>query len=113
MRGVIIALLTATASAQAPGFGIAPTNDGRTAAVTGLFNWIHSSSDVDRGRFQDPGAPQFQFRVRDLDTLITASRRAGVPFVSTGQQPIQRPFGRFVFVTDPDGVFVEYVHPKP
>jgi len=64
-------------------------------------------------RFQDPGAPQLQFRVRDLDALLAASRRAGVPFVSAGQKPIQRPFGRFVFVTDPDGVFVEYVHPKP
>ncbi len=49
MRGVSIALLAVTASAHAPGFGVAPANDGRTAAVTGLFNWIHSTSDVDRG----------------------------------------------------------------
>ena len=65
-----------------------------------------------RWRFQDAGAPQFQFRVRDLDSLIENSKRANVPFVSAGQRPIQRPFGRFVFVTDPDGVFVEYVQPN-
>jgi len=65
-----------------------------------------------RWRFQDPGSPQFQFRVRDLDSLIESSRRANVSFVSAGQRPIQRPFGRFIFVTDPDGVFVEYVHPN-
>ena len=66
-----------------------------------------------RWRFQDPGSPQFQFRVRSMDALLAASQRVGVPFVSAGQKPIQRAFGRFVFVTDPDGVFVEYVHPKP
>jgi len=65
-----------------------------------------------RWRFQDPGAPQLQFRVRDLDALLAVSRRAGVPFVSAGQKPIQRAFGRFVFVTDPDGAFVEYVEEK-
>jgi catechol 2,3-dioxygenase-like lactoylglutathione lyase family enzyme len=65
-----------------------------------------------RWRFQDPGSPQVQFRVRDLDALLESSRRARVPFVSARQQPIERPFGRFVFVTDPDGVFVEYVEPR-
>ena len=65
-----------------------------------------------RYRFQDPGAPQFQFRVSDLDRLLQESKRRNVPFVSAGQRPIQRPFGRFVFVTDPDGVFVEFVQPN-
>jgi catechol 2,3-dioxygenase-like lactoylglutathione lyase family enzyme len=61
---------------------------------------------------QDPGAPQFQFRVHDLDRLLEESKRRGVPFVSVGRKPIERAFGRFVFVTDPDGVLVEFVHPK-
>jgi catechol 2,3-dioxygenase-like lactoylglutathione lyase family enzyme len=65
-----------------------------------------------RYRIQDPGAPQFQFRVRDLDHLLEESKLRGVPFVSVGQKPIERAFGRFVFVTDPDGVLVEFVHPK-
>ncbi len=65
-----------------------------------------------RYRIQDPGAPQFQFRVRDLDRLLEESKQRGVPFVSVDQKPIQRAFGRFVFVTDPDGVLVEFVHPK-
>jgi catechol 2,3-dioxygenase-like lactoylglutathione lyase family enzyme len=65
-----------------------------------------------RYRMQDPGAPQFQFRVHDLDRLLEESKRRGVPFVSVGRKPIERAFGRFVFVTDPDGVLVEFVHPK-
>jgi predicted enzyme related to lactoylglutathione lyase len=63
-------------------------------------------------RFQDPGAPQGQFHVRDLDHLLDESKKRGVPFLSKDQKPIERAFGRFVFVIDPDGVFVELVQPK-
>jgi len=76
------------------------------------FRNIAGSAHPIRYRFQDPGAPQFQFRVRDLDALIEEAKKRGVPFVSIGQKPIERPFGRFIFVTDPDGVFVEFVHPR-
>jgi len=62
-------------------------------------------------RIQDVGAPQFQLQVRDLDTLIPATMRAGYRFLSLDAQPIQRAFGRFVFAIDPDGVLVEFVEP--
>jgi catechol 2,3-dioxygenase-like lactoylglutathione lyase family enzyme len=65
-----------------------------------------------RYRIQDPGAPQFQFRVRDLDGLLEGCRRRGVSFLSVDGKPIERAFGRFVFVTDPDGIPMEFVHPK-
>ena len=67
-----------------------------------------------RLRIQDPGAPQLQLRVRQLDQLIHRVQEAGYAFVSVGAKPIQRAFGRFVFALDPNGVLVEFVEPgKP
>ena len=62
-------------------------------------------------RIQDVGAPQFQLEVRDLDSLLAATVSAGYGFLSVGGKPIERPFGRFVFAIDPDGVLVEFVEP--
>jgi catechol 2,3-dioxygenase-like lactoylglutathione lyase family enzyme len=62
-----------------------------------------------RWRLQDVGSPQFQLAVVGLDALLERTRRAGYGFLSVGGKPIQRPFGRFVFVIDGDGVLVEYV----
>jgi catechol 2,3-dioxygenase-like lactoylglutathione lyase family enzyme len=62
-------------------------------------------------RVQDVGAPQFQLEVAGLDALVERTTRAGYRFVSAGAKPIQRPFGRFVFAADPDGVLVEFVEP--
>jgi catechol 2,3-dioxygenase-like lactoylglutathione lyase family enzyme len=62
-------------------------------------------------RIQDVGAPQFQLEVAGLDALLESTARAGYRFLSVGGQPIQRPFGRFVFAIDPDGILVEYVEP--
>jgi catechol 2,3-dioxygenase-like lactoylglutathione lyase family enzyme len=62
-------------------------------------------------RLQDVGSPQFQFQVAGLDALIERTTRAGYRFLSVGAKPIQRPFGRFVFAIDPDGVLVEFVEP--
>jgi catechol 2,3-dioxygenase-like lactoylglutathione lyase family enzyme len=62
-------------------------------------------------RVQDVGAPQFQLEVAGLDTLLERTARAGYRFLSVGAKPIQRPFGRFVFAIDPDGILVEFVEP--
>ena len=62
-------------------------------------------------RIQDVGAPQFQLQVDDLDTLMARTMKEGYRFLSVGAEPIQRPFGRFVFAIDPDGVLVEFVEP--
>jgi catechol 2,3-dioxygenase-like lactoylglutathione lyase family enzyme len=62
-------------------------------------------------RIQDVGAPQLQLRVTGLDTLLDRTSRAGYRILSVGARPIERPFGRFVFVVDPDGVLVELVEP--
>jgi catechol 2,3-dioxygenase-like lactoylglutathione lyase family enzyme len=63
-------------------------------------------------RIQDVGAPQFQLEVAGLDTLMARTTRSGYRFLSVGARPIQRPFGRFVFAIDPDGVLVEFVEPR-
>ena len=60
-------------------------------------------------RIQDVGAPEFQLEVTGLDSLLERATRAGYRFLSVGAKPIARPFGRFVFVIDPDGVLVEFV----
>ena len=60
-------------------------------------------------RIQDINAPQFQLQVRGLNELLQRTRMAGYRFLSVGGRPIERPFGRFVFVIDPDNVLVEYV----
>ncbi len=62
-------------------------------------------------RIQDPGAPQLQLRVRELDQLIKRVKEAGYVFVSVGAKPIERAFGRFVFALDPNSVLVEFVEP--
>ena len=63
-------------------------------------------------RLQDVGSPQFQLQVAGLDALMERTTRAGYRFLSVGARPIQRPFGRFVFAIDPDGVLVEFVEPR-
>jgi catechol 2,3-dioxygenase-like lactoylglutathione lyase family enzyme len=62
-------------------------------------------------RVQDVGSPQFQLEVDGLDALLERTKRAGYRFVSVGAKTIQRPFGRFVFAVDPDGILVEFVEP--
>jgi catechol 2,3-dioxygenase-like lactoylglutathione lyase family enzyme len=64
-----------------------------------------------RWRIQDVGSPQFQLEVRGLDGLIERTRAAGYRFLSVGARPIERPFGRFVFLLDADSILVEYAEP--
>ena len=64
-----------------------------------------------RWRIQDVGSPQFQLEVRGLDCLLERTRAAGYRFLSVGARPIQRPFGRFVFLLDADHILVEYAEP--
>ena len=64
-----------------------------------------------RWRIQDVGSPQFQLEVRGLDELLERTKAAGYRFLSVGAQPIERPFGRFVFLHDSDSILVEYAEP--
>jgi catechol 2,3-dioxygenase-like lactoylglutathione lyase family enzyme len=64
-----------------------------------------------RWRIQDVGSPQLQLEVRGLDGLLERTRAAGYRFLSVEARPIQRPFGRFVFLLDADDILVEYAEP--
>jgi catechol 2,3-dioxygenase-like lactoylglutathione lyase family enzyme len=64
-----------------------------------------------RWRIQDVGSPQFQLEVRGLDDLIERTLAAGYRFLSVDARPIERPFGRFVFLHDADSILVEYAEP--
>jgi catechol 2,3-dioxygenase-like lactoylglutathione lyase family enzyme len=64
-----------------------------------------------RWRIQDVGSPQFQLEVRGLDALLERTTAAGYRFLSVDARPIERPFGRFVFLFDADSILVEYAEP--
>ena len=83
-----------------------------TQARVEFYQFKDVSGSPVRLRIQDPGAPQLQLRVRELDPLIQRVKDAGYSFVSVGARPIQRAFGRFVFALDPNGVLVEFVEPS-
>jgi catechol 2,3-dioxygenase-like lactoylglutathione lyase family enzyme len=83
-----------------------------TRARVEFYEFKDVSGSPVRLRIQDPGAPQLQLRVHELDPLIQRVKEAGYVFVSVGAKPIQRAFGRFVFALDPNGVLVEFVEPS-
>ena len=83
-----------------------------TQARVEFYEFQGVSGSPVRLRIQDPGAPQLQLRVHDLDPLIDRVKQAGYTFVSIGAKPIQPAFGRFVFALDPNGVLVEFVEPS-
>jgi hypothetical protein len=90
--------------------GIAPAT-----VVLSEFSLPPGSTPVARPfawRLQDVGSPQIQLQVAGLDALIARTTAAGYRFLSVRAKPIQRPFGRFVFAIDPDGVLVEFVEPQ-
>ena len=69
-----------------------------------------------RPRPQDPGGTTLILIVRDINAAFAPLKRAGVPVVTPGGEPLA--FGpnngaRGVIVTDPDGHFVELLQPNP
>ena len=54
---------------------------------------------------------QFSAYGDDREVSLERTKRSGYRFLSVGANPIRRPFGRLVFVIDPDGVLVEFISP--
>ena len=88
--------------------------------VVGLGIEMVEAKDIERTpvrpRPQDPGSMTLILIVRDIDKAFAPLKRAGVPVVTPGGEPIA--FGRDnqargVIVTDPDGHFVELLQPSP
>ena len=69
-----------------------------------------------RPRPQDPGGTTLVLIVRDIGAAFAPLKRAGVPVVTTGGEPLALGAGsraRGVIVADPDGHFVELLQPNP
>jgi catechol 2,3-dioxygenase-like lactoylglutathione lyase family enzyme len=71
-----------------------------------------------QARYTDPGAASLVLKVRDIDTLVAAARRAGADFVTTGGEPVQISTSdgsaRSIVFRDPDGFFVQLIEqPAP
>ena len=69
-----------------------------------------------RPRPQDPGGTTLILIVRDINAAFAPLKRAGVPVVTPGGEPLAFGAGnlaRGVIVTDPDGHFVELLQPNP
>ncbi|HSR09329.1 MAG TPA: VOC family protein, partial [Bryobacteraceae bacterium] len=67
-------------------------------------------------RLQDPGASVLVLNVRDADAALAAVKKAGAKVVTLGGAPMAlRPESktRAVFVTDPDGFYVELLQLDP
>jgi catechol 2,3-dioxygenase-like lactoylglutathione lyase family enzyme len=64
-----------------------------------------------RPGMQDPGASFLSLNVRDLDAAVAGVTRLGGTIVSTGGRAVGNNGNRAIFVTDPDGAFIEIVQP--
>jgi len=78
------------------------------------------AKDIDRKpvrpRPQDPGGMTLILLVRDINAAFAPLKKAGVPVVTPGGEPIafgQNNAARGVIVSDPDGHFVELLQPNP
>jgi predicted enzyme related to lactoylglutathione lyase len=100
LNGLASGTLT-QAAGTIPGTSVAVVLSSFTSSNARPFHW----------KIQDVGAPQFQLQVSGLDALLERVGQAGYRILSVGARPIRRPFGRFVFVIDADGVLVELVEP--
>ena len=93
-------------------FNVATSTIPGTSIHVEFYEFKNAPAPALRWRIQDPGSPQMQLRVRDLDPLLEQVKARGYKFVSVGARPIQRAAGRFVFVEDPDGILIEFMHPR-
>jgi catechol 2,3-dioxygenase-like lactoylglutathione lyase family enzyme len=67
-----------------------------------------------RPRLQDPGNATLIVMVRDLDAALAPIKKAGIPLLSPGGEPIALgKVQRSVMLADPDGHFVELRQPMP
>lgn len=60
-----------------------------------------------QARPTDPGAADLILRVRDLDAVLAAARKAGAPIVTRSGGAIKNSSGRSVMFRDPDGFLIE------
>jgi len=69
--------------------------------------------DADRmvhaGRLQDPGTPAMAVRVPNVQVAAEAARRAGLPILSVGGEPVMQEAEGLVMIRDPGGLLLELI----
>jgi catechol 2,3-dioxygenase-like lactoylglutathione lyase family enzyme len=82
-------------------------SDGADPATPGMTVWSLFPRD---SRYFDPNRSDFMlnYRVADLDGLLTALRAEGVP---VGEKREESEFGKFAWITDPEGNRIELWEP--
>ena len=62
-----------------------------------------------RTRFQDPGTPVLQLRVKDIQAVTRAWKNAGGEVVTTGCEPVNLGNLTLVVLRDPNNVMLELI----
>jgi predicted enzyme related to lactoylglutathione lyase len=73
--------------------------------------------DIDRKpvrtRFQDPGTPVLQLRVKDIDAATKAWKAAGGEIVTVGAEPIAIGALKLIVFRDPNNLMLEMIQASP
>ena len=87
----------------------------RMARIPGApLTWEFTSyEETDRmahvGRLQDPGTPTMAIHVPNVRVAAEAARRAGLPVLSAGGEPVMLEAGGLVLIRDPGGLLLELI----
>jgi catechol 2,3-dioxygenase-like lactoylglutathione lyase family enzyme len=85
------------------------------ARIPGMFMTISFAEfkDIDRTplrtRFQDPGTPVLQLRVRDVQAVTNRWKKAGGDVITAGGQPVNLGTQTLVVLRDPNGLMLEMI----
>jgi lactoylglutathione lyase len=100
--------MAATAGAPGASFRQSTARIPGTAMPMTLIEFKNIEQKKLSGRTQDPGTTVLQLIVKDVSALSAKLKAAGVPFVTTGAEPVQvAPGLKIVIVKDPNDILLE------
>ncbi|HVY65422.1 MAG TPA: VOC family protein [Gammaproteobacteria bacterium] len=102
--------MAATAGVPGASFRQSTARIPGTAMPMTLIEFKNAERKELSGRTQDPGTTVVQLIVKDVAALAAKLKAAGVPFVTTGGEPVQvSPALKVVIVKDPNNLLLELV----
>jgi catechol 2,3-dioxygenase-like lactoylglutathione lyase family enzyme len=106
--------MAATAGAPGASFRQSTARIPGTAMPFTLIEFKNIEQKKLSGRTQDPGTTVLQLIVKDVTALSAKLKAAGVPFVTTGAEPVQvAPGLKIVIVKDPNDILLELAERGP
>jgi catechol 2,3-dioxygenase-like lactoylglutathione lyase family enzyme len=106
--------MAATAGAPGASFRQSTARIPGTAMPFTLIEFKNIEQKTLSGRTQDPGTTVLQLIVKDVTALSAKLKAAGVPFVTTGAEPVQvAPGLKIVIVKDPNDILLELAERGP